>query len=302
MYGEFAELFDEPSEGELPLYREWDCEINLKEGTKPIALKMRSTGPAQAALQKAFVDKYLKLGFIRKSKSPFASQLFFVYKKNKAVKERPVVDYRLLNNATIKEKYPLPGIDALQQRLKGAKYFTKMDAWMGFFGVRIKEGDEYKTAFRTMYGLYEWLVMGMGMSNAPGRYQRIINDILAELIDICCIVYLDDILVYSTNLEQHRKDVRKVLTLLQKGKLRLNLAKCEFEKQQVVFCGHLITDKGLRMDPEKSKAISEWPRPTNVKEVQSFLGTTNFVQKYIKDYSDFIALISELTKKNIPFV
>lgn len=272
------------------------------EGAKPIALPLRSTGPAQAELQRRFVDKYLKLGFIRDSKSSFASQLFFVPKKDKAIKERPVVDYRLLNDATIKEKYLIPGIDALQQRLKGAKFFTKMDAWMGFFGVRIKEGDEYKSAFRTMYGLFEWLVMPMGMTNAPGRYQRIMNKALAELIDKCCIVYLDDVLVYSKTMEQHRKDVRAVLALLRKEELHLNLAKCEFDQDQVVFCGHMVTAEGIRMDPEKAKAIKEWQPPNNIKEIQSFLGTTNYIRRFIKGYSGITAPISELTKKDVPFL
>ncbi|KAF8672003.1 hypothetical protein AX14_005627 [Amanita brunnescens Koide BX004] len=206
-----------------------------------------------------FLKEQLETGRIRSSKSPMASP-FFVKKKDG--KLRPVQDYRKLNKMTIKNRYLLPLISELIDQLTGAKYFSKMDVRWGYNNIRIKDGDEYKVAFRTNQGLFEPLVMFFGLTNSPATFQTMMNDIFREEIaQGWVVIYMDDILVFSHNKNLHQKQVKIILQKLEDHQLSLKAEKCYFDKEEIDFLGLIISQKGIRMDPGKVKAVTDWPTP-----------------------------------------
>jgi len=225
----------------------------------------------------------------------------FVPKPNNGL--RQVTDYRRLNEETIKDRYPLPNIEEAQDRLTGANWYTKIDLRDAFYSIRMKEGEEWKTAVRTRYGLYEFLVMPMGLTNAPATMQRMINNVLRDLLDITVIAYLDDILIFTKgSREQHTKDVQEVFKRLARTTFKTAPEKCEFYKKEVKFLGFIMSQNGIKIDPEKTKSIEEWPTPKNLTEVQSFLGLANYNRKFIKDYSKQATPLTKLTRKDEPFI
>ena len=184
----------------------------------------------------------------------------FAKKKDRTL--RFCVDYRQLNNITIKNRYTLPLIQELQDRLRGAQWFTKLDVRDAYHMVRMKKGEEWKTAFRMRYGHYEYTVMPFGLTNAPATFQALINDTLREHLDDFVVVYLDDILIYTKGtLAEHQKQVRKVLRKLQEKGMRLKRQKCEFHRKELEFLGIIVSGHEFKMDPTKIKAIREWPHP-----------------------------------------
>ncbi|CAD0043000.1 unnamed protein product [Aureobasidium pullulans] len=248
-----------------------------------------------------YLDENLARGFIRKSESPAGYPILFAPKKDGSL--RLCVDYRKINDITIKNRYPLPNIEELQDRLSKAKWFSKIDLKGAYNLIRMKEGEEWKTAFRTRYGHYEYLVMPFGLTNAPATCQMMINDTLREYLDRTVVAYLDDILIYTDgNLEQHVKDVQQVLTKLQERRLKANPKKCEFHVKETEFLGFIIGVDGIRIDPAKITSIKEWPTPKNLKEVQSFLGLANYNRKFISGYSQTALPLVELTKQDTPFI
>jgi len=223
----------------------------------------------------------------------------FIPKKNG--KLRLVIDYRQLNKITKKDRTPLPLISEIRDRLAGANWFTALDLKGAYNLIRIKEGDEWKTAFRTRYGLFECLVMPFGLTNAPATFQRMINFVLKEYVDQFVIVYLDDILIFSKTREEHEEHIHKVLQALQDANLLVEPEKCQFEIQEVTFLGHIITPGNIRMDPDKISAIQGWKEPQNVKEVQSFLGLANYYRRFIKSFAKLATPLTNLTKKLTKF-
>ena len=206
-----------------------------------------------------------------------------------------------MNDITIKNRYPLPNIGELQDRLGKAKIFTKLDLRGAYNLIRIKEGEEWKTAFRTRYGHYKYLVMPFGLTNAPATCQALINNVIRAHLDRSAIAYLDDILIYSESTEEHVSHVQEVLGCLSQAGLLLKPEKCEFHRRSVEFLGFVVSTKGISMSPEKIKAIAEWPTPHDVKEVQSFLGFANFNRKFIEGYSKKALPLTDITKKDIGF-
>jgi len=226
-----------------------------------------------------------------------AAPVFFVKKKDG--KLRLVQDYHALNAMTVKNKYPLPLIPELIAKLRGAKYFMKLDVWWGFNNVQIKEGDEWKATFWTNRGLYEPLVMFFGLTNSPTTFQTMMDDIFEDLIlEGVVVVYLDDILIFMETLEEHRKITRRILELPEKHKLYLHSDKCEFEKTMIEYLGVIISHNSVAMDPVKIAGVTEWPAPTNKKEVQSFLGFTNFYRRFIRDFSEHARPLFDLTRND----
>ncbi len=241
-----------------------------------------------------FLDENLDSGRIRPSKSPFASPFFFVKKKDGSL--RPIQDYRKLNEMTIKNQYPLPLISELIDKLRGARYFTKLDIRWGYNNVRIKKGDEEKAAFRTNRGLFEPTVMFFGLTNSPATFQWMMNNIFHDLIGEGKVtIYLDDILIFSKDLKEHRELAQRVLQRLQENKLFLKAKKCEFEVLETEYLGVIISENSIHMDPVKIAGIAEWPTPTKKRELQSFLGFTNFYRKFIKNYSKVVKVLTTLT-------
>jgi hypothetical protein len=223
-----------------------------------------------------FLDENLAKGYIRPSKSPMASPFFFVAKKD-VLALRPCQDYRYLNEGTIKNSYPLPLVGDLLDKLKGAQWFTKLDIRWGYHNVRIKEGDEWKGAFKTNRGLFEPTVMFFGLCNSPATFQAMMNHLFKDMIDEGWIViYMDDILIFSKDLAEHQKRTRRVLQRLQENDLYLKAEKCKFDVQEVEFLGLIVKPNHLSMDPTKLAGIKDWPTPATVKAVRSFLGFGNF--------------------------
>jgi hypothetical protein len=251
-------------------------------------------------LRKTLTD-LLGKGFIRVSNSPAAAPVLFVKKPGGGL--RFCVDYRGLNRITKKDRYPLPLIYETLRNISKAQWFTKLDVIAAFHKLRILEGDEWKTAFRTRYGLYEWMVTPFGLANAPSTFQKYVNWALRDYLDEFCSAYVDDILIYTSGtLEEHREHVGKVLDRLRKAGLQIDIDKCEFEVKSTKYLGFIIdAGKGLRMDPDKVKAIVEWEAPTSVKGVRGFLGFANFYRQFIKDYSDRVMPLTELTHKDRQF-
>ena len=299
-YKEYEELFQERSDNEaLPKHQPWDHVIPLEEGKSPPFGPIYQMSADELELLKEYIDENLRKRFIRPSKSPAGSPLLWVPKKDGS--KRACVDYRALNNITIKDRYALPLINELHDRIRGSKVYTKLDFRGAFNLIRIKEGEEWKTAFRTRYGLFEYLVMPFGLTNAPASMQRLSNDALHEYLDIFVIVYLDDILVYSENEEEHVKHVKLVLARLKEYNLLLKPEKCEFHKTQVEFLGYIIGTHGIRMDQAKVATVLDWPTPTSVKNVQAFLGFANFYRRFIEGYSKIAQPLTELTRKDLTF-
>src|SRR5271154_7105841 len=299
-YADFAELFQEGPPGTtLPKHQPWDHEIPLQPGTSPSYGPIYSLSERELEALREYLDEHLKKGYIRPSTSPAGYPILFIPKKDGSL--RLCVDYRHLNAITIKNRYALPLISELQDRIRGSRVFTTLDLRGAYNLVRMKQGEEWKTAFRTRYGHYEYLVMPFGLTNAPASFQALINQVLREYLDEFVVAYLDDILIYSPNPQEHTQHVRKVLRKLKAANLFLKPEKCEFSQKRVKYLGSILSEKGISMDPDKVKAILEWPTPENVTEVQSFLGFANFYRRFIEGYSKVATALTELTKKDRKF-
>jgi hypothetical protein len=294
VYHDFRDLFDKDDFDKLPDRRPWDHVIELIKGARPVDCKVYPLTLAEQEELNKFLEENLRTGRIRPSKSPMASPFFFIKKKDGSL--RPVQDYRKLNDMTIKNRYPLPLIQELLDKLKGARYFTKLDVRWGYNNVRIAEGDEWKAAFRTNVGLFEPTVMFFGLTNSPATFQAMMNELFRDLIHAGkVVVYLDDILIFTKTLEEHRKVTREVLRILRENKLYLKPEKCEFERSSIEFLGMIVEEGRVRMDPAKVKAVSEWATPTRKKDLQSFLGFCNFYRRFIKDFSRIARPLHRLT-------
>ena len=211
------------------------------------------------------------------------------------------MDFRGLNKLSKKDRYPLPLITDLLYSLGKAQIFTKIDLRHAYHLVRIYEGDEWKTTFHTRYGSFEWLVVPEGLTNAPAAFQRFMNNIFADMLDVCVVVYLDDILIYSADEATNREQVREVLRRLRKHGLFAKPEKCEFYKEKIEFLGYLLSPQGLTMDPAKIQVILDWPEPRRVKDIQSFLGFANFYRRFIYNFSDLTVPLTRLTCKGAPW-
>lgn len=299
-YHEFIPLFLESNNPQLPPRRPYDHKIPLKPGTAPPHGALYSMSLGELEVLKAYLDENLKKGFIRASSSPAAAPVLFARKPGGGL--RFCVDYRGLNEITIKNRYPVPLIQETLMRLTKAKFYTKLDARGAYNLLRIAEGEEWKTAFRTRLGLYEYNVMPFGLTNAPASWQHFINDVLHEFLDWFCTAYIDDILIYSETLKEHRKHVRMVLEALREHGVELEIDKCEFHTSETKFLGLIISSSGVSMDPAKVQCILDWETPVHLKEVQSFLGFANFYRRFIQDYSRVVAPLTALTRKDTPFV
>jgi len=299
-YAEYKDLFEEPKEGaKLPEHKPWDHRIPLKEGKEPGPQPIYKISQEELIALRTYLETEEALGRIRKSQSPARYPILFVPKKDGTL--RLCVDYRKLNDITIKNSYTLPLIQEIQDRTQGAKIFTTIDLREAYYKVRMAKGEEWKTTFGTRFGHYEYTVMPFGLTGAPATFQALINDVLRENLDRFCTAYLDDILIYSQNEKEHRQHVRWVLNQLRKAALPIKGEKCEFHKTEVEFLGYIISDKGIRMDQRKVQAILEWPAPTNVKETQSFLGFANFYRRFIRGYSGIVKPLTDLTRDEMPW-
>jgi hypothetical protein len=250
---EFPDVMPEELPEDLPPRRRVDHAIEVMPGVEPPAKALYRMSHEELKELKVQLEELLAKGYIKPSKSPYGAPILFVHKKDGTL--RMCVDYRALNKATVKNRYPLPRIDDLFDRLSGAKVFSRIDLRSRYYQIRIAEGDEEKTACRTRYGSYEFMVMPFGLTNAPVTFCTLMNDIFREWLDDFVVVYIDDILIYSSSLEEHAEHLRKVFQRLRENKLYVKLEKCKFGVTEVDFLGHRITQEGLMMDDHKVKAI-----------------------------------------------
>lgn len=296
---DFADVFPSDLPSDLPPRRDVDHRIELLPGSQPTSRPIYRMSPGELDELKKQLQELTDSGFIQPSKSPYGAPVLFVKKKDGSM--RMCVDYRDLNRITIKNRYPLPRIEELFDRLRGAKYFSKIDLRSGYHQVRIHPDDIHKTAFRTRYGHFEFLVLPFGLTNAPATFMHLMQSIFSPHLDHFVIVFLDDILIYSKSLDDHEKHVRCVLELLRKHHLYGKLSKCEFFKTSVSFLGHVVGERGISMEEDKVKAIREWPAPTNVRGIRSFLGLAGYYRRFVKDFSQIASPMTELLHNDRKF-
>ena len=298
---EFADVFANDRAAILPQHKKTDHAIEIDEGKEPPYGPLYNLSERELSVLREYIATNLENGRIQHSNSPAGAPILFVPKKDGGL--RLCVDYRGLNAVTVKDRCPLPLVNETLDRLSGARYYTALDLKDAYYRIRIKPGDEWKTAFRTRYGHFEYLVMPFGMANAPATFQAYINKALAGLLDEICVVYLDDILIYthSEDLEAHWRAVRAVLARLKQHDLYANLAKCSFATQEVEFLGFLVGTTGVSPDPNRIDAIRGWPVPTNLKELQSFLGFANFYRRFVAGYAGVTVPLTELLKGSQAF-
>ncbi|UTT90602.1 hypothetical protein NDA17_003647 [Ustilago hordei] len=273
---------------------EHDLHLELIEGGKPPQGPLYLKGPKEMSELRRYLDENLEKGFIRPSKSPARSPVLFVPKKDGGL--RLCVDYRGLNEITVKNKAPLPLIEEQLFLLRKARIYTKLDLRAAYNLIRIAKGDEWKTAFGTQLGLYEYLVMPFGLANAPAHFQSFINDIFRDIIGVYVVVYLDDFLIFSDTEEVHVKHVTEVLTRLRSNRLFAKLSKCEFHTKTVEFLGYIIKPTGIEMDPEKVHTVKEWPMPESIHDIQRFLGFANFYRRFIAHFARIAKPLTALVK------
>ncbi|MDD2978257.1 reverse transcriptase domain-containing protein, partial [Aquabacterium sp.] len=298
LFEEFrGSVFGEPKPG-VPRKRGVEHAIQLLPGAlPPPARPLRHQSAKDAAVMKEYVEAGLKSGVLSQSVSPYGSMALIVMKKDGT--PRVVIDYRALNEVTVKNKYPLPLMDELFDRTQGAQYFTSIDLRNGFHQIAIRPEDREKTAFRTRFGHFEYTVLPMGLCNAPGTFMQLMNQTFADMLDKSVLCFLDDILVFSKTREEHLQHLRTVLTRLRDQELYVKPSKCAFMQREVGFLGHRIGADGLRVAPDKISAVQQWPVPKSVTEVRSFLGLANFYRRFVRDYSRIALPLTELTKDTV---
>ncbi|GAU31786.1 hypothetical protein TSUD_22320 [Trifolium subterraneum] len=283
----------------LPPEREIEFSIDLVPGSQPIYVAPYRMSPLELRELKSQLEELLQKHFIRPSVSPWGVPVLLVKKKDGTM--RLCIDYRQLNKVTIKNKYPLPRIDDLLDQLRGATIFSKIDLRSGYHQIRIKSSDVSKTAFRTRYGHYEFLVMPFGLTNAPAVFMDYMNRIFQPYLDKFVVIFIDDILIYSRNSQEHAVHLRIVLEILREKQLYAKFSKCEFWLTEVKFLGHVISQGGVSVDQSKVEAVLNWERPRTVTEVRSFLGLAGYYRRFILGFSEIALPLTRLTRKGVPF-
>ncbi|XP_017431977.2 uncharacterized protein LOC108339348 [Vigna angularis] len=295
---EFPEVFPDEIPG-LPPVREVEFTIDLVTTAAPISVQPYKMSPAELVELKKQIEELLDKQFIRPSVSPWGAPVLLVKKKDGS--SRLCIDYRQLNKLTIKNKYPLPRIDDLLDQLQGASVFSKIDLRSGYHQIRVKEGDIQKTAFRSRYGHYEYVVMPFGVTNAPAIFMDYMNRIFRPYLDKFVVVFIDDILIYSKSHEEHEEHLRVVLGVLKEKELYAKLSKCEFWMKSVQFLGHVVSAEGISVDPTKVRAVLEWTSPRSITEVRSFVGLAGYYRRFIEGFAKIVAPLTQLTRKDHPF-
>ncbi|GJV41595.1 putative reverse transcriptase domain-containing protein [Tanacetum coccineum] len=294
----FPEVFPEDLPG-LPPTRQVEFHIDLVPGAAPVARAPYRLAPSE---MKELADQLQELsdkGFIRPSSSPWGAPVLFVKKKDGSL--RMCIDYRELNKLTVKNRYPLPRIDDLFDQLQGSSVYSKIDLRSGYHQLKVREEDISKTAFRTRYGHYEFQVMPFGLTNAPAVFMDLMNRVCKPYLDKFVIVFIDDILIYSKNKQEHEEHLKIILELLKKEELYAKFSKCEFWIPKVQFLGHVIDNKGIHVDPAKIESVKDWASPKTPTEIRQFLGLAGYYRRFIEGFSKIAKPMTKLTQKKVKF-
>ena len=296
-YEEYLDCFSKLASDDMPPHRPYDHKILLEQDAKLSTGPLYSMSNEELRTVRDYLRDNLDKGFIVPSSAPFSSPVLFVKKADGSL--RFCIDFRKLNALTRKDVYPLPLIDETLARLRGAKVFTKLDIRQAFHRIRMDPDSEELTTFRTRYGNYKCKVLPFGLTNGPATYQRYMNDVLIDLLDVICTAYLDDILIYSEDPLLHETHVKQVLDRLRAAGLQADIRKCEFGVTRTKYLGFIISTEGLAVDPEKVSAVVGWQAPRTVKGIQSFLGFCNFYRRFIPNYSRIARPLNLLTHKDV---
>ncbi|GJV63725.1 putative reverse transcriptase domain-containing protein [Tanacetum coccineum] len=283
----------------LPLTRQVEFQIDLVPGVAPVARAPYRLAPSEMKELSEQLQELSDKGFIRPSSSPWGAPVLFVKKKDGSF--RMCIDYRELNKLTVKNRYPLPRIDDLFDQLQGSSVYSKIDLRSGYHQLRVREEDIPKTAFRTRYGHYEFQVMPFGLTNAPAVFMDLMNRVCKPYLDKFVIVFIDDILIYSKNKQEHNEHLKLILELLKKEELYAKFSKCEFWIPKVQFLGHVIDSKGIHVDPAKIESIKDWASPKSPTEIRQFLGLAGYYRRFIEGFLKIAKPMTKLTQKKVKF-
>jgi hypothetical protein len=295
MLDEYGDLMPAELQTVLPPMRDIQHQIDLVPGASLPNLPHYRMSPEEHKILREQIEDLIQKCLIKESLSLCAVPALLIPKRDGSW--RMCIDSQAINKITVKYRFPIPRLHDMLDMLAGAKVFSKLDLHSGYHQIRIRPGDEWKTAFKTNEGLYEWLVMPFGHSNALSTFMRVMNQVLKPFISKFIVVYFDDILIYSQNTEEHLKHVREVLSVLRDNKLYLNLKKCTFLTDKLLFLGFIVGAEGIQADEEKVRAIREWLTPTIVEQVRSFHGLATFFRRFIRNFSSLVAPITECLKK-----
>jgi hypothetical protein len=295
---EYPDVFPEELPG-MPPDRDIEFMIELLPVMPPISKRPYRMHVNELVELKKQIAELQSKGFIRPSSSPWGAPVLFMEKKDRT--QRMCVDYRSLNEVTIKNKYPLPRIEDLFDQMKGASVFSKIDLRLGYHQLKIQESDIPKTAFCTRYGLYEYTVMSFGLTNAPAYFMYLMSKVFMEYLDKFVVVFIDVILIFSKTEEEHEKHLRMVLEKLRSNQLYTKFSKCEFWLTEVAFLRHVISAGGISVDPSKVKDVLNWMPLMNASEICCFLGLAGYYRRFIKDFSKIAKPMTRLLEKNKDF-
>jgi hypothetical protein len=295
---EYPDVFPEELPG-MPPDRDIEFSIELLPGTTPISKRPYRIDVKDLVELKKQIEELLEKCFICPSSSPWGVPVLFVSKKDGS--RRMCVDYRSLNEVTIKNKYPLPQIEDLFDQMNRAKIFSKTDLRSGYHQLKIRAEDVPKTAFTTRYGLYEFLVMSFGLTNALAYFMNLMNKVFMEYLDQFVVVFIDDILLYSPNEETHEDHLRLVLQKLRDNQLYAKFSKCDFWLKEVAFLRHIVTNGGIKVDPGKISQILNWKQPKGASKIRSFLGLAGYYRRFIEGFSKLVKPLTSLLEKGKEF-
>jgi Reverse transcriptase (RNA-dependent DNA polymerase)/RNase H-like domain found in reverse transcriptase/Integrase zinc binding domain/Chromo (CHRromatin Organisation MOdifier) domain/Retroviral aspartyl protease len=301
LVSEYPTVFTEaPHKGGSKLHAQHEC-IPTPADAKPTFRPMFRYSPAEMQEMERQIADLLAKGYIEPSTSPYGAPVLFV-KKPRSEELRLVIDYRMLNKITVKNKYPIPRVDDMMDALSGAKVFSTLDLRQAYHQIKLVDSDRPKTAFRTPLGHYQWVTLSMGLSNAPAVFQSVINDVFRPYLNKFVVVYLDDICVFSQNEEEHMQHLRLVLDRLKEFQLTAAWHKCHFFQEELLFVGHIVSRDGIKADPAKVQAVANYPRPQDVHQLRSFLGMTNYFRRYIEKYAQIVDPMTQLLRKDSEFI
>jgi hypothetical protein len=296
---EFPKVFPDDLPG-MPPDRDIEFTIELQPSTTPISRWPYKMTPKELPKLKIQLNELLDKGFIRPSSSPWGCMALFVKRKDHSL--RLFVDYWPLNTVTIKNKYPLPRINILFDQLTGAKVFSKIDLRSSYHQIKIQSKDIPKTAFSTRYGLYEYLVMSFGLTNAPAHFMYLMNFVFIPELDKFAMVFIDDILVYSKNEEEHERHFWIILQQLHEHQLYAKFSKCAFLLKEVLFLGHVILAEDIAVDPSKVQEVHDWKSPRSVTQIHSFLGLAGYYRRFIPNFSKIAKPMTKLLEKDAKYI